>query len=130
MNLHRLFAVSVLFASSILSVAEAASAQVYAPPRVYPPNAESSVVRTVSQTHSFELFNNSQQDILYLHVSAESNPDDVAVYGGIRQLPPGRAWKVNLGRECSYSVMAEYEDGSQVSYDNVNTCDYRGIQLQ
>jgi hypothetical protein len=130
MNWYRLFTTSVLFTSAVLPIAEAANAQVYAAPRFNPSDVQQTVVRDISDPHSFELFNNSQQDILYLHIYTDSNPDDVAVYGGIRQLPPGRAWKVNLGRECSYNVMAEYEDGSQVSYDDVNTCDYRGIQLQ
>jgi hypothetical protein len=130
MNWHR-FTASILFTSALLPVAAtAASAQVYGAPRLYPSYPDTSVVRTVSRSHAFELFNNSDQDILYLHLYTDANPSDAAVYGGIRQLPPGSAWKVNLSNECIYNVMAEYEDGSQVSYSGVNTCDYQGIQLE
>ncbi|MBW4467421.1 MAG: hypothetical protein KME07_18500 [Pegethrix bostrychoides GSE-TBD4-15B] len=131
MNLRRLFAVSILFTSSLPVFASAASAQVYGAPRFYPSEVSRVNSQTPFQTHSFELFNNSWQDILYLHIYSDSNPDDIAVYGGIRQLPPGRAWKVNLlGRECIYNVAVEYENGSQSVYSDVNTCDYQGIEIQ
>ena len=131
MDWRHLSAASILFTSSVLPMTSGvANAQVYAAPRVYPLDDQSVVVRSASQFHAFELFNNSQQDILYLHIYTDSNPDYVAVYGGIRKLSPGYAWKVNLGRECTYNVMAEYEDGSQVAYEGIDTCDYRGIQLQ
>ncbi len=128
MNLHRLFATSMLFASAVLPVtAEIASAQVYAPPRLYP--AVDFPVRSVSRSHSFELFNDSDQDLLYLYIYDNAGVDQEAAYGGIRQLPPGSAWKINLGRGCIYDVMAEYEDGSQVYYDDVDTCNNLGMQL-
>lgn len=131
MNWYRLFAASALFTSSVLSAtATIASAQVYAAPQIYPPELEPVVVRTVHRPHSFELFNNSQQDILYLTVYADSDPDNMVTYGGIRQLRPGRAWSVSLGDDCIHSVIAEYEDGSQVSHEGIDTCGYRGIELR
>ncbi len=134
MNWHRFVVASVLLTSSVLPVtagaAQANRSRVTAAPRYEPVTVAPVFVPLVPQTHSFELFNNTQQDVLYLHLAPLSNPDEVAIYGGTNNLSPGRAWRVNLDAECDYSVFVEYEDGSQSFYERVNTCDYRGIQLQ
>ncbi|WNZ24302.1 hypothetical protein HJG54_16515 [Leptolyngbya sp. NK1-12] len=94
------------------------------------------VVRPVAEAwidpndHNFELFNNSDRDILYLHLFPVSTPDDVAVLGGRRGLAPGRAWNVNLDRGCEYNLLVEFEDGAEDFYEGVDTCAYRGIQLR
>ncbi len=82
------------------------------------------------EDHNFELFNNSDQNIQYLHLFPDSAPTDVKVYGGSRSLAPGRAWSVNLSQGCEYSVLVEYKDGSRDYYENIDTCAHRGIQLQ
>lgn len=143
MNWHRFVVASVLLTSSVLPVtagaASASRTRVTAAPlydridrQIIDPQitVAPAFVPLVPQEHAFELFNSTQQDVLYLHLAPLSNPDDVAVYGGSRSLAPGRAWRVNLNDGCDYSVFVEYEDGSQTFYDQVNTCDYRGIQLQ
>lgn len=82
------------------------------------------------ENHTFELFNNSYRDILFLQLFPTSAPDEVAVLGGTRALAPGRAWNVNLSRGCEYNVLVEYEDGVQDFYEGVDTCAYRGIQFR
>jgi hypothetical protein len=82
------------------------------------------------EDHSFELFNNSYRDILFLQLFPLSSPDEVAVLGGTRALAPGRAWNINLNRGCEYNVLVEYEDGVQDFYESVDTCAYRGIQFR
>jgi hypothetical protein len=82
------------------------------------------------EDHSFELFNNSYRDILFLQLFPLSSPDEVAVLGGTRALAPGRAWNINLNRGCEYNVLVEYKDGVQDFYEGVNTCVYRGIQFR
>lgn len=84
----------------------------------------------IDQDHSFELFNNSYRDILFLQLFPVSSPDEMAVLGGTRALAPGRAWNVNLDRGCEYNVLVEYEDGVQDFYESVDTCSYRGLQLR
>jgi hypothetical protein len=93
--------------------------------------ASATVDRTVDPfNHSFELFNNSDQDIEYLHILPTHDANDVTIYGGNRTLAPGRAWNVTLDQGCSYNVLVEYEDGTQAFHESVDTCSYRGIQLQ
>jgi hypothetical protein len=140
MNWHRFVVASVLLTSSALpftaTAANAGRAMVNAPR--YVPVYESvtpvylPAPRAIEETyeHRFELFNNSQQDITYLHLAPLSDPDEVVSYGGSRSLAHGRAWTVNLGGECDYSLMVEYEDGSQSFFESVNTCDYEGLQLR
>ncbi|MCU0526714.1 MAG: hypothetical protein MUF72_18045 [Elainella sp. Prado103] len=90
------------------------------------------VVRSVIEAaeHEFELFNDSNQNIQLLHLFPSGDPDDVASYGGRRQLAPGRAWSVTLDEGCEYNILVEYADGSQNYYESVNTCAYDGIQIQ
>lgn len=97
-------------------------------PTLFAPS--SSTVAVDPLDHSFELFNNSDQDIQYLHLSPVSNLDNVTIYGGSRMLAPGRAWSVTLNQGCDYNVLVEYEDGTQAFHERVDTCSYRGIQLQ
>jgi hypothetical protein len=82
------------------------------------------------EEHEFELFNNSYRDILFLHLIPLNSPEEEMVFGGTRRLIPGRAWRVNLNRGCLYSLLVEYEDGAQTFYEEVNTCDYHGLQLR
>jgi hypothetical protein len=138
MNWHRFVVASVVLTSSVLPVTAGAASADHSRATVAPfyergyerVTTAPAFVPLVPQEHSFELFNNTQQDVLYLHLAPLSDPDQVAVYGGTRSLPPGRAWRVSLDDGCDYSVFVEYEDGSQSLYEQVNTCDYRGIQLQ
>ncbi|MFM7426351.1 MAG: hypothetical protein ACKO7W_15380 [Elainella sp.] len=134
MNWHRFLVASVLLTSSVLPMtagaASANRARVTAAPLYNRVTVTPTFVPLVPQEHSFELFNNTQQDVLYLHLASLNDPDEVTVYGGTRSLSPGRAWRVDLNDGCDYSIFVEYEDGSQTFYDQVNTCDYRGIQLQ
>lgn len=96
--------------------------------RVQPLPVVSSVVDPTD--HEFELFNDSDQNIRLLHLFPSGDPDEVASYGGQRQLAPGRAWTVDLDQGCDYSVLVEYADGSQNYYESVDTCAYRGLQIQ
>lgn len=89
------------------------------------------VDRTINpDDHSFELFNNSDQDIDYLHIFPTSDLNNVTIYGGNRALAPGRAWSVTLNQGCNYNVLVEYEDGTQDFHQDVDTCSYRGMRLQ
>lgn len=104
-----------------------------APPGVRPtPVLPAPIVHSVVDPgdHQFELFNNSDQDIQYLHISPVSDPEDVDVYGGRRHLAPGRAWSVTLNQGCEYNLLVEFENGSRNYYEGIDTCDHRGIQLQ
>jgi hypothetical protein len=98
-----------------------------APRAPLPPIVDLSVRPTY---RSFELFNNSYQNILFLHLFPMNEPDQVEVFGGTRMLAPGRAWSVNLSQGCDYNLLVEYEDGSQNFYEGVDACSHQGIQLR
>jgi hypothetical protein len=138
MNWHHLIVATVLLTSSALPFSATAANAGHAPrvsPRYVPVYDSVTPVyipapQSMDYEHSFELFNNSQQDITYLHLAPLSDPDAVVSYGGRRSLGHGRAWTVDLGEDCDYSLMVEYEDGSQSFFENINTCDYEGLQLR
>lgn len=157
MDWHRLVVTSILFISALpIGAADQAVAQPYrsAVPgcvsiidldsgerRLVTQSGEPCPVRSVqvapvadswvaSTDHSFELFNNSYRDILFLHLFPLTSPDHNIVFGGTRKLRPGYAWRVDLDRGCDYNLLVEYEDGTQDFYENVDTCSFGGLQLR